>query len=361
MRIRALGSPTFACSAAAVLLFLFHLPCSPCFSQPGAAKTPPPGHLPPLILECESGSGFNGCSVWIWQGSSYIAGWSSGATGTLRVSSGDSSQLRIQRVDSGKSAGLQGTYTGAWNGTSVVGGKLTFTFNGVSGSGSWTGETTLTPVLHQPNTYSFVNWYMSQLTAYTIFSNQGSFNQSIGAEMNDYRVRGEPIQNSGESRLFSNRYLILPESVLKGRSFAQATAIAAIYADGTTFGDPQVLAAMIAFRKSMLGAFTSIATTYCTLGMRQSSVKEIETALAMQHDAEDARSPDSIGERVAAYGLVVKSLETRGNNRRPSADVLRHTWDRINQFRSGLAADPVKDASGKLLIPTISPLACSLP
>jgi hypothetical protein len=199
-------------AGAFLLLFLFFR-CLPCFSQSGEGTPPPPGHLPRLLLECESGSGFSSCSVWMWQGSVYTAIWSNGAIAQLSVESGDAPDLRVQRTDtSGNAAGLSATYTGRWDGNAVSDGKLTFTFKGASGVGGWTGKPTLTTVLNNPRLdYSYVNWYTTQLTGFAIYTHAPN-DSWIGTKINDYRVRGESPMNPGEARLFSNRpVLVAPQ------------------------------------------------------------------------------------------------------------------------------------------------------
>jgi hypothetical protein len=97
--------------------------------------TPPPAHLPPLIVECESGTNYNACSVWIWHGSAYGAIWPNGAVAQLTVASGNAQQVQINRLDTaGPLKGLTGVYTGKWDGTSFTGGKLIASLNGGSNS-----------------------------------------------------------------------------------------------------------------------------------------------------------------------------------------------------------------------------------
>jgi hypothetical protein len=220
----------------------------------------------------------------------------------------------------------------------------------------------LTPVLANPQLdYSYVNWYPAQLTAYAIFNNKGSFNMSLGTEMNDYRLRGEQPMSPGESRLFTQRYIVEPANYGKGVAYPQASAIAAIYADGTTFGDRGVLEAMMAKRKLMAAALTAMGATMCPMSEKGASIADISTALDKQHAAEDARSQAGKEERDLAYSYVQKSLNSRTNNHLPVNKAVKRTWDELNQLRTGLAADPVKDSAGNLLIPAVTPLACDLP
>ena len=135
-------------------------------------------------------------------------------------------------------------------------------------------------------------------------------------------------------------------------------AIAAIYSDGTSFGDSKVLAAMIERRRSMIAALTAIGSTVCKLGTQQASVAEVDATLAKQRSAEDARSPADKAGRDAAYDYVAKSLHARG--RFTDGQKIKRSWDLLDQLRTGLA-DPVKDGSGQPAISAVTPFSCSLP
>ena len=324
---------------------------------------PPPAHLPRLIGECEASANYAACSLWIWHGSSYSAIWQNGAVGELTVASGDSSNLRIDRKDSaGPVAGLTATYTGKWDGKSFRDGAVAATLNGGANQLTWIGSPAVTPVLANPQqNYTYVNWYTAQLTGYAIYSSQGSFNMGMGTEINDYRIRGEAPMSPGESRLFTQQYFVAAANYEKGVTYPQAASIAAIYADGTTFGDANVLKLMLERRKAMIEPLTSIGATLCTMGMQSASMADISAALNKQQTAEDARSPAGKEERGEAYLFVLKSLNGRTNGHMTASQGAKRTWDQVNQLRSGLAADPVKDGGGNLMVPEVTPLTCNLP
>jgi hypothetical protein len=265
------------------------------------------------------------------------------------VASGDSSDLRIERQDSaGPLAGLTPIYTGKWDGKSFSDGKLTATLKGGTTQLTWSGTSALTPVIANPGqNYNYVNWYTAQLTGYAIYSNQGSFNMSVGFEIDDYRLRGESPMNPGESRPFTQRYYVAPADNAKSGSYPQAASTAAIYADGTTFGDAGVLMLMLARRQAMVEALTSVGATICTMGQQAASLADISAALDKQHAAEDVLSPAGKAGRDLAYSYVQKSLAGRGNAHLTASQALKRTWDQLNRLRSGLAADPVKDAGGQ--------------
>lgn len=382
MKFRALGFPTRG-NAAAPLLLLILLHCFPCFSQSGAGTPPPPGHLPRMLFECESGSGFSSCSVWMWQGAAYSAIWSNGATGQLTVQSGNAAEIQFQRVDAaGPAAGLNATYSGKWDGSSVKDGKLSFTFKGASGSGVWTGVPEATPVVHsnlgtvlteqqrelsyfEPPNAPYINWYTSDLTGYTIRTHGVGGSTAISTVIEDFRVRGERPMKTGERRQIAIfKAVPVPANYDKGTAYRYGEAIAAIFADGSTFGDRNMLAEMLERRRSMIAALTGIGTTVCTLGGQHAPVADIAAALDKQHADEDARAAAGQGvakeTRDAAYSYVGKALG-HVNTRLTASQAAIRILDEVNQLRSGLAADPVKDASGQLAIPPVAPLACSLP
>ena len=363
----------------------FHLPGAAVLLLASAAQggepdagPAPPAHLPRFIWECEAATGAssNTCSVWVWHGSSYSATWSIGAMGQLTVASGggNAAELRVRRVDTaGTLAGLDATYTGKWNGTQFTDGKMTFTFKGASNTGIWTGVPELTPVVHTDfgkvetvqqrerdywgKTSPYYNWYAADLTGFAIYT-KGIAGSQAATAIEDYRVRGESPMKPGERRTISVRAHLLPLNYEKGAVYHPGTAVAAIYSDGTTFGDRNVLSAMIDFRRSMLGALTNIGATLCKLGGQQ-SIRDIQIALDKQQAAEDTRLPADKGARGAAYSWVGKAMIARGNGRMTPSQVVKNTLDRLNQLRVGLA-DPVKNGSGQPAIASVSAPACSL-
>ncbi len=336
----------------------------------------PPAHLPRFVWECEAGPGFSACGVWIWQGSSYSASWSNGETGRLTVENGNSRELIVHRTDTaGTFMGLTAAYTGTWDGARFTDGKLTLGYKGATNAGGWTGVPETTPVIHttfgtvqtvntdevygvgrRPGMY--YNWYTAELTGYAIHS-QGMAGSGVTTAIDDFRARGEAPMKPGERRLIDLRSVHLQPDYEKGRVYFPGSAIAAIYADGSTFGDRKVLAAMIDYRRSMITALTGIGATLCTLGTQKSSVPDIATALDKQHASQDARGEGGKAPRGAAYAYVQKSLSARGNGRLPANQVIKRTWDQVDKLRSGLA-DPVKDSSGQLAIPSVTALECNL-
>jgi hypothetical protein len=338
----------------------------------------PPGHLPRFIWECEMGAGANAaaCSVWSWEGSSYSATWSIGAIGHLTVTGSDHGELKVQRQDTGGNlAGLTATYTARWDGARISDGKMTFTFKGTPNTGIWMGAPLVTPVVHtasgmvqtvtQDEIYGvgrrgpvpYFNWYSQDLTAFAIHSErfEGAANSTV---VDDFRVRGEQPMKPGDRRELSLKSKLLPPNYEGGATYRFGMAIAAIYADGTTFGDPKILTEMIAYRRSMLSALTGIGATLCQLGEQRASISEVAGALAKEQAAADSRSASDKNARAAAYSYIDKSLSGRG--RFTAAQSIKRTWDALDKLRSGLA-DPVKNSSGVTEISPVKPLTCQLP
>ncbi len=323
----------------------------------------PPGHLPRLVGECEFGLNYAACSLWIWHGTSYSAIWQNGAVGQLTVMSADAANVQFERQDSaGPVAGLTATYTATWDGTSFNDGKIVATLKGGTNTLTWTGNATATPVLPTPQMdYSYLNWYPGQLTGYARFGGQGSFTRAFETEIYDFRIFNEPPMSPGESRLFTLRYFVLPPNYEKGAHYPNFSAIAAIYSDGTTFGDTNVLKVMMERRRTMLAALNAIGATLCSMGQQSASISDISGALDKQHAATQKQGGEALDESNRAYSYVQKSLGSRVNSHLPANQAVRRTWEDLNKLRSGLAADPVKDASGNLVIPEETPQACNLP
>jgi hypothetical protein len=253
---------------------------------------------------------------------------------------------------------------------------MTYAFKGASGAGVWTLTREVTPIVHttlgtvqtvtQDEIYGvgrrpgmYYNWYTADLTGFAIHSN-GMAGSGVTTAIDDFRVRGESPMKPGERREINLRSVMLRPNYDKAAVYFPGSAIAAIYSDGTTFGDRNVLSAMIDYRRSMIAALTGIGATLCTLGTRQSAIADVDAALSRQQAEQDARSAADKAPRGAAYGYVGKSLHARGNSRLTPSQITQRTWDGVNKLRSGLA-DPVKDSAGQPAFASVTPLTCSWP
>jgi hypothetical protein len=352
------------------------------FAAPGAHEpaSVPPNHLPPVIFECEAATGATSstCSAWIWRGGSYSAVWSIGAIGQLTVSGAKDGAVSFQRTDSaGVLTGLSGAYTGKFDGAGFSDGKVTFSLKGASNTGIWTGLAEATPVVHthlgmvqtviQDEIYGvgrgppapYYNLYTADLTGYAVYTARSAGSAVAATGIEDYRATGEAPMKPGDRRNDSVnlRAPHIPGDYEPGLAYRPGMAIAAIYADGTTFGDAKVLATMIERRRSMIVALNGIGTTLCKLGTEGASVADVEAALGKQRAGEDAQSPAGKPGRDAAYDYVIASLHVRG--RLNDAQRIKQSWERQDKLRIGLA-DPVKDGSGRLAIPAQTAGTCKL-
>jgi hypothetical protein len=96
------------------------------------------GNYPQTLHECENGVV---CGTWTLQGNQYYANWENGATAILTVDSWGASGVVINRHDyGGASAGLSARYEGQLNGNAIENGKITWTFEGSTHSGTWTAN-----------------------------------------------------------------------------------------------------------------------------------------------------------------------------------------------------------------------------
>jgi hypothetical protein len=295
----------------------------------------------------------------------------------LTVTGAKDGEISFQRTDTaGLLTGLSGTYTGKFDGAGFSDGKATFSLKGSSNTGVWTGVAEVTPVVHthlgmvqtvtQDEIYGvgrqppapYYNYYPADLTGYAVYTERWVGSGVKGTVIEDFRAVGEAPMKPGDRRSVDLRSPRMAADYEPGAAYRPGMAVAAIYSDGTSFGDSKVLAAMIERRRSMIVALTAIGGTLCKLGTQQASVADVDATLAKQRSAEDAQSPAGKAGRDAAYDYVAKSLHARG--RSTDGQRIKRSWDMLDTLRTGLA-DPVKDSSGQAAIPAVTAFACSLP
>ncbi len=253
---------------------------------------------------------------------------------------------------------------------------MTFAFKGATGTGIWTLTREVTPVVHttlgtvqtvtQDEIYGvgrrpglYYNWYTAELTGFAVHSH-GMAGSGVTTAIDDFRVRGESPMKPGERREINLRLVLLRPNYDKAAVYFSGSTIAAIYSDGATFGDRNVLSAMIDYRRSMIVALTGIGATLCTHGTQQSAIADLDAALGRHQAEQDARSAADKAPRGAAYAYVGKILHGRGNSRLTPSQITQRAWDGVNKLRSGVA-DPVKDSSGQPAFASVMPLTCSWP
>jgi len=119
-----------------------------CATAPAQAASIP---LPTELKQCER-SLLKFCGTWTLSGREYLASWSSGAKGTVSVTSFDGHSIALHRFDAADSItpGLTADYLGEVDGGKMQG-KVTFTWPGhipPVGYGTW--DATFTPAPPQP-------------------------------------------------------------------------------------------------------------------------------------------------------------------------------------------------------------------
>lgn len=102
---------------------------------------PPPVTIPNVMKECE-GVGAMACGTWTRQGNQFQASWENGAKAMLVIEQFDNNQVIITRNDTADSfsKNLSARYTGKLSGNSIVDGKVTWTQNGRTWSGTWSAN-----------------------------------------------------------------------------------------------------------------------------------------------------------------------------------------------------------------------------
>jgi hypothetical protein len=332
----------------------------------------PPAGLPRMLFECDLAPNIVICGMWIWNGRLYDGAWANGTMGQMTVASPDHNALVIKRVDStGAAAGLTGTYTGKWDGKQISDPRFSWSWKDKSMVFTWNAVPQDVPVtLVHDNPGHATNWYSAPLTAYTILGETGSYR---GTSNVDYRSRGDSPLQKFETRA-------LPMDCAQTCGSDKPSAIAAVYADGTTFGDRVHIDKIMQERGEEESAYKSIALKMCTMARQQQGVTEIVAALAKGFDA-PASAEGADASRAKALHFSVKFLNQRASlgpdgkvtirrgtpmNRPHSQsdtdNTVQATLQEINQRRTGLLADPVKEKAGKLyLTDTPDEVECKLP
>ena len=99
----------------------------------------------------------------------------------------------------------------------------------------------------------YFNLNTVDLTGYAVYAARAAGSTSAATEIEDYRATGEAPMKPGDRRddSVSIRAPRVSVDYESGAAYRPGMAIAAIYADGTKFGDAKVLAIMIERRRSM--------------------------------------------------------------------------------------------------------------
>jgi hypothetical protein len=99
----------------------------------GVSSISPPASL----QECETYTS-EICGRWTLEGDHYIAEWDNGATALLNIERCSPTDIVLTRYDSGgSSAGLSARYVAQISGNAIRNGRVTWTWNGNTWSGTW--------------------------------------------------------------------------------------------------------------------------------------------------------------------------------------------------------------------------------
>jgi hypothetical protein len=102
---------------------------------------PEPNPLPATVYACESNTA-ELCAYWNLDGTEYHAEWPDGARAVIRVERFDADSAVFWRTDKplSTSAGMTAVYRGQVRDRSVTGGRVTWSEDGLTISGTWTAD-----------------------------------------------------------------------------------------------------------------------------------------------------------------------------------------------------------------------------
>jgi hypothetical protein len=340
-------------------------------SQSVTATAPPPAGLPQMLFQCDLAQGLMTCALWIWNGKLYDGAWANGTIGQMTVQSPDPHALVIKRIDTtGAAAGLNGTYSGKWDGKQITDAKFSWSWKDKSTVFAWSASPAVVPVtLVHVNPGNATNWYSAPLTAYTILGETGIYR---GISIVDYRSRGELPMQKFETRA-------MPLDCPQTCGADKPSAVAAVYADGAAFGDEKAIAAIMSERSLEERTYKAIALKMCALAKQQLGTAEIVSALANVFDAppsaEGAEAARAKALRFAAKFLNLRATLgpdgkvtiqrgtpiSRPHSQSDTDNTVEATLKEMNDRRTLLLADPVRDKAGKLyLIDAPDDVECKL-
>jgi hypothetical protein len=333
------------------------------------AQAPPVMRAPKTLYECDVLPSRKVCAVWTWNGQAYDGTWpDSGAQGKMSVSRMDAGGVVIKRIDTaGATQGLTATYTGRWNGNAIVGGQVSWTWNGHTASNGWTGsieapakdpdqvaaekeaadkyipvEVIYGHVNGNDDTYGVKNLSGTPLTAYEVITVGRSGVE--WARMEDYRITQAGSLEGGQSRI--ERYIFSPGTRPSGLHVA-----AAVFADGTVKGEASRVDSLMARRREQLFTYRTMSQAICSMARQREDLNTILSTLAARKTEYVHAFPTMAGINRAvedAYASVIRDL--RDSSKEGVAAGEQKTLRDVMRLSEQLKLDPVRDAGGKLYL-----------
>jgi hypothetical protein len=327
------GRPVGICLAA-LLLSLFT------GSEPSlGSESSPPGKLPRMILECDINPGAPYfCATWIWNDDHYDATWSNGSIGQMTVVDAHPNSIVINRADhTGAAAGLTAQYKGKWDGKQITDGTVPWSWRGSAGNSTWIAEAVTTPVACI-DTGSIEDVYTAPLTAWVFAADQNVDGRILPVkEPTVDLLIGEnpaapiqPFHSKRDDNCWRAR-------VVDFRTQKFETHItAAVFADGSTFGDRKQIDAIMATRGQVVREYTEVANRLCGFAEQPGITRDqIRESLQQMHQRGN-------GQARGFFGLALKPNETLASRINGALKVVRDT--------RALLLAPVRDEQGRLYI-----------
>jgi len=299
--------------------------------------SPPPDLLPAIFLETDINPGVGiSRAAWIWDGHHYQATWENGAKGEMTLESAAHGSLVIRRTDlSGPLAGLTGKYIGKWDGHQVSDAAFSWNFRGQAVTQTWAAVAASVPVSCEDSGHGFNvlhGWLSSQLSAWVFRADGG------GQTFYDKDVINAAEGRNGVGAFQANGQRLLNIGVADVcLSHIPGHVTAAIFADGSTFGDRKLIAAIEAQRLKEERQYLRVETQLCQLLKQGTDYATICATLKSEQTKDDP-----------AVELVTRDLDrvaasTKGRTYRLNVpNLLKQLGDR----RRLAMSDPVRDANG---------------
>jgi hypothetical protein len=343
-------------------------------SAQNTARDPNAVEPPAAMKVCSiEATRWNPCSTWTWNSGHYDAVWSDiGVTATITVESFTRDAVILRRTDYGNHVGTY-LYRGRISNDeySIAGGEVTTADNRVIGhfTGTWgnalknpdAGQTAAQSaagarafaarVLRQGNDYYALihNSSTVPMTAYSISLAMYGSAQML-RHFYDVRLLGRPPIGEGAA----------DQQHIPGIVLGVAP-IAAVYADGSSFGPANEVADIMNRRVAKMAAFRAIASILCNAITKGTDKPATVVALAAskrQGGGWGSNMPISTAQmlenlRGEQFDEPIEELQRAAPSRPVS---IQEVLDGVLPAARPLLADPVKDPNGTLYVQTTEDL-----